>query len=218
MNTQWAVNTILRYHERVQTAPKRKRGNPPDVLKAFKFLRGGKFCELCGLTEYEKRIELHHKDGNWRNYLIPNLGFYCSDCHLDDHNGNWSNTPNQMEGVMSQVVTKFTWEGQPSTTLFSKVEEYVNQGYSVEEACRELSKDSEILFGRYFKPDSLSGTYWRRRRIMQNRHTDGAVIPTPKSTVAAAKVTGMVMHRNEAIEFWRDMKRWGITVVNSNDR
>lgn len=212
MNTQRAVNTIQRYHERVQTALKRKRGNPPDVLKALTFLRGGRFCEVCGVTEYEKRIELHHKDGNWKNYQINNLGFYCSDCHLNDHNGNWSNVPNQTEVVMSQVVTKYRWEGPTTTILFNKIKEYTDQGYCVREACREISKDSVSLFNQQFTWQALANTYYRRLRILTGQSNDRTT--APKVTSNKNMTTGVVMNRNDAIEFWRDMKRWGITVTN----
>jgi hypothetical protein len=186
---------------------KRKRGNPPDVLKALTFLRGGRFCEVCGVTEYQKRIELHHKDGNWRNYQVNNLGFYCSDCHLDDHNGCWSNLPNQKGENMPDVVKKFSWDGQPTVTLFAKVQEYVNQGYCIEEACREISKDSEVIFGRYFKADSLSSTYHRRRRI--NSEQDSTVVNnTPVRT------TGLTASMSEMIKVVRLMERYGITITN----
>lgn len=40
-------------------------------------------CERCGETE--KRIEVHHKDGNPYNNDINNLEVLCTQCHNDEH-------------------------------------------------------------------------------------------------------------------------------------
>lgn len=39
-------------------------------------------CELCGST---KNIDVHHKDGNYRNNSIENLIVVCRSCHMKLH-------------------------------------------------------------------------------------------------------------------------------------
>ena len=207
--TQKAVDTILRYHQRIQTAERRKRGNPPDVLEAVEYLRGGKVCEICDATKYEKRIELHHRDGNWKNYTLENLGFYCSDCHLDDHNGCWSIKPSGKEMYMQNVVTKMSWSGQIGDILITKVDGMTTEGYSIEEACRELSKDSVTLFGRQLTGDSLSSTYHRVRRIMRERSGD-----LPAKTFTQKHTGGRIMSFDDLCEIAKLKRQYNITLTN----
>lgn len=84
MTVESALGILARYHHKVNqpTYVKRKRGNPPPVLDAVTFLRGSSACVLCGHTG---RTELHHIDGNWRNYTLDNLHYHCKVCHLTHH-------------------------------------------------------------------------------------------------------------------------------------
>ena len=84
MTVESALGILARYHHTVNQATyvKRKRGNPRQVLDAVTFLRGSSACVLCGHTG---RTELHHTDGNWRNYTLDNLRYHCKACHLMHH-------------------------------------------------------------------------------------------------------------------------------------
>lgn len=72
---------IKRYKDKVKTVSKRKRGNPPDVIKAMEILAGGKQCVMCG----DMNTHLHHANGNWRDYSPSNLIFVCKQHHLQLH-------------------------------------------------------------------------------------------------------------------------------------
>jgi hypothetical protein len=199
MTPQRAVAVIQRYHQRVQYAEKRKRGNPINVIRAFTLLRGGKFCERCNCTEYEQNIALHHRDGNWKNYNVSNLEFLCSTCHLNDHNGCWSNKP-QEKHTMSRQDTN--WVNSPNgTTLYNKVNEMTKTGFSVERACRELSKDSEVLFGKEFRSDTLVGAYYRLRKSFKKN---------PQTTTKTSQSQMTVQELLEVLQF---AKQNNITIV-----
>lgn len=166
MNESRAIHILQRYHERVRTALKRKRGNPPDVIEAVTFLRGGRVCEVCSMSESDttKRIELHHKDGNWRNYTAQNLGFYCTDCHLTAHRGHWANTPTQITKYMSTNTTRrFQWKDAAAATLSTTVNEYVKDGASKRKAYIEISKKSIDIFGQPISPQALKEAYRKHK-------------------------------------------------------
>jgi hypothetical protein len=46
-------------------------------------------CTICG--DAEKRIEVHHINGNFKNNQLKNLGIVCSFCHFAIHD-NGRNT------------------------------------------------------------------------------------------------------------------------------
>ena len=43
-----------------------------------------KTCALCGS---EFNIDVHHKDGNWKNNNPDNLEALCRSCHIKEHRG-----------------------------------------------------------------------------------------------------------------------------------
>lgn len=77
------LSVLEKYHERCQTKPKRRGGNPSNVIHAVVCLKSmfesGKFCEECGISN--RRIELHHIDYDWKNYSPENLMFVCKAHH-----------------------------------------------------------------------------------------------------------------------------------------
>jgi len=42
-------------------------------------------CELCGITEKEKRLLVHHIDCDRKNNILDNLMFLCDLCHVRLH-------------------------------------------------------------------------------------------------------------------------------------
>ena len=40
-------------------------------------------CEKCGSTT--KRLDVHHKDGDWKNNQLDNLQVLCRSCHNKEH-------------------------------------------------------------------------------------------------------------------------------------
>lgn len=54
------------------------------TAKKIVMLNGGiNYCIKCGAT---KSLDVHHKDGNWRNNNLENLVVLCRSCHMKDHN------------------------------------------------------------------------------------------------------------------------------------
>src|SRR2546425_11096317 len=45
-----------------------------------------KQCENCNSTE---RLQIHHKDENWKNNLPSNLKTLCPSCHMKLHWSQW---------------------------------------------------------------------------------------------------------------------------------
>ena len=47
-----------------------------------------KKCERCGLTDRDKKLNVHHIDRNRKNNVITNLEVLCTMCHAYEHK-NW---------------------------------------------------------------------------------------------------------------------------------
>lgn len=112
---------------------------------------------------------------------------------------------------MSNVMKKFNWEGQPTTTLIAKVREYASAGHNIESACREISKDSEHLFTRFFDAEALSSTYHRRLKLTSQKNAGGQNT-TPIKNVTT-RSTGVTMSMDEMVKMVRLMNEFGITIT-----
>jgi hypothetical protein len=45
-------------------------------------LHKGSTCERCGfVAEHPRQLDVHHRDGNWRNNDLANLQTLCANCH-----------------------------------------------------------------------------------------------------------------------------------------
>lgn len=49
---------------------------------AYKVLKLEKRCQICGA---ENNIDVHHKDGNYKNNSLDNLMILCRKCHIKIH-------------------------------------------------------------------------------------------------------------------------------------
>ncbi len=79
------------YHLREENSPSWK-GAENKIIARRIAKRNGKDlsqCQIC--SEKEKRIEIHHIDGNRRNNNYKNLSVVCSYCHFAIHD-NGKNT------------------------------------------------------------------------------------------------------------------------------
>jgi len=192
------LNRYLRrlevYHNRVNHPDygKRKRGNPPDVLDAVAKLYGSKACIKCLRID---NTHLHHLNGNWKDYNISNLAFYCKLCHLNAHHGSWKNKPQHKDTHMS---TRTNWSGPAAATLVSMVTAHPSG--KVLPACKDIAKQSNTLFGRRLSVSALENAFYSIRR------RNGGTVPT------SASVTTNSMTAAEAIEFYRFVKKLGITI------
>lgn len=98
------------------------------------------------------------------------------------------------------MATKFNWKGEHGTTLIAKIKEYKVTEKSIEGAARKLSSESKRLFGQYFKPTALSGTYH-------------AVNARRKDTDRPVFSTGRFVTMDELIEMTRFVRKYGITIT-----
>ena len=205
----WAVNTIEKYNVKVKKYIKRTRGNPPDVLEAYALIRGGRFCEICNVHDtpksFRSTIHLHHKDGNWKNYKLQNLIFVCSKCHIESHEGCWSTKPCYEEKQMSKQ-NKMAWSGAYGNTLLSKVQEYTRNGSSKRQAFRQISSESDTLFGRRMSVKGISTAYYGVTRRRKNKGFDF-------SSESVFPMYGLTMTSQDAYEFYKFARDCGITII-----
>lgn len=85
------------------------------------------------------------------------------------------------------MTKTMNWTGAAGDTLLLKVEQYVKQGVSKEQAFRELEADSKALFGRHIPAERIGGTYHRIRRQR------GGVIPRTTSQTVTFRIAGCVV-------------------------
>lgn len=210
---------IERYRRKVIPVIKRKRGNPQNLRYAVAWIKGWEpeqiICECCGST---KRVQLHHRNGIWKDYYVHNLVFVCAVCHLDQHNGCWSNRSHLQEEDIMSVTNRTEWNGhQGSDTetrrykLIHRVEESVKDGTTITEACRALSEQSEVLFGNTITTEALVSAYYATRASKSVDNTKTPKTPTNKTPTVPANVRGMDMQA-----FMREALRDGysITVIS----
>jgi plasmid maintenance system antidote protein VapI len=169
--------------------------------------KSGMICEVCSKTE---EIQLHHVDGQWWNYQLENLQFLCRTCHLAAHGGCWKNLKN---GVVSM-----TWNSAKLEIMRERATAICQSefGLSIEQAvlekkmsavCRVLADESETLFGRSSKWNSLYDVL--KKHILSA--TERSTQPNDDNTVTVAPktVTKMLNRRSVSIE---DAIRIGRTI------
>jgi len=98
---------LLQETLRVQDKPYRTRGNPSWVLKMVALVKPKRCCK-CKCTH---DVELHHEDGNWKNYRLYNLNWYCKQHHQEADNRILHLKEKHMKPRIkwtSAMVTKYT--------------------------------------------------------------------------------------------------------------
>lgn len=189
----WSVkechSIVARYNKKVKLYPKRKRGNPPDVLKAMKIIRNMQnktWCECCGKVG---PVQLHHLNG-WRDYRTDKLIFLCRQCHLNYH---------REERMANR--NRYRWTDAEISKLRNMVDtimkkENLTKGKTFEMVAKRMN----------IKPNWVQKIYYGA--IHENSSQSKAKMNNTKNI----NIANSVMTRDEAISFWHDMKRWGITV------
>ncbi len=193
-----ALTVIAKYNRHVNRPNygPRKRGNPQPVIEAVSFLLNGKHCARCGGLD---KPQLHHINGEWRDYQIANLQFYCHSCHLDDHHGNWQIKPN---GVHSRMNKRMVWNDTNATKLSKLITEHPSN--TITAACVDISENSMEHFGQKFTATSLSKAYYSLKR-------QGKVANTGRS-VTTSVPSNRTLTFEQAFEFYDFVKRAGITI------
>lgn len=194
-----ALTIIAKYNAHVNhpNYGPRKRGNPLPVIAAVAYIRGGKYCAKCGSLDTP---QLHHVNGEWRDYYIGNLQFYCYSCHLNDHQGNWQIKPN---GETNFMNTRINWNDVNGQTLMALITEHASG--QITTACKDISVSSERYFGKNVTPKALEKAYHSLRRKF------GKAAPTK-----VQPINRVTMQRSmtpaEAYEFYDFIKRAGIDI------
>ena len=174
---------IERYRRKVIPAVKRPRGNPQNVREAMAWILGLDFaritCECCGSTT---KVQLHHRNGVWKDYYVHNLVFICAVCHQAEHNGCWQNiTHLQEEEDIMAVINRTDWngyQGNDTDTRREKLRRLVKKaGGSVTEACRNLSAQSKEHFGHAISPQTLESAFYFKRA---EEVVDGEPVKAPR--------------------------------------
>jgi len=213
---------IERYRRKVIPAIKRARGNPQNLRYAVAWIKGWEpeqiICECCGST---KRVQLHHRNGIWKDYYVHNLVFVCAVCHLDQHNGCWSNRNHLQEEDIMAVINRTNWNhvenGESMRVKFIRLvaDEMKLNGGIVSAACRKLSEDSQKLFGNTSSANGLESIWYATKARKASASVDNKKKtpkpPTDKTPTVLASVRGMDMQA-----FMREALRDGynITIIS----
>ena len=73
--------------------------SPRSYMKKWLIEKNGNCCHICGWAKQHPiseniPIEMHHKDGNWKNNIPDNLIILCPNCHSLTHNFRFYNKGN----------------------------------------------------------------------------------------------------------------------------
>ena len=106
---------------------------------------------------------------------------------------------------MANVVKKLSWTGTNGDTLLQKVQELQSTGYTIESACRKISKESVTLFGMPLTGEQLSCNFHRIRRVRRDADSTLRSAPIPQS--------GLTVTLSELRVMAQLMSRYAITII-----
>jgi hypothetical protein len=143
---------LLQETLRVQDKPYRTRGNPSWVLKMVALVKPKRCCK-CKCTH---DVELHHEDGNWKNYRLYNLNWYCKQHHQEADNL-------LQENIMTKKMkntrnVKWTPASGNITRLQQEIHQRKEQGWTTAQIFQDISDNSEMIFGKH-----LAATHLQKR-------------------------------------------------------
>ena len=123
----------------------RTRGNPGNILKLMAQVKR-KCCRTCGDTEH---VELHHENGDWRNYSLDNLNWYCVKHH--QHLDNIL----QEKHIMKNIVKRgnIRWNAETIQTLSDSITRRIvgNPNQKMSAVYADIAKNSLQIFGKKLK-------------------------------------------------------------------
>lgn len=137
---------LLQETLRMQDKPYRTRGNPGWVLRIVAKEKVKRCC-ICGC---DHDVELHHEDGNWRNYQLDNLNWYCTQHHQQADNYILHNKENTMTKTMKGINMKWTVQNQE--LLRQEIQKGRALGMKSSAIFQDISKNSETIFGQQTTP------------------------------------------------------------------
>jgi len=112
-NTGWkhlsdiSVSDVVAVTELYNHRTARRYGKGSRKIKAlFDGLKKGGACDICGA---KTSLEIHHKDGDWKNNNTENLSIRCRECHAKTHKN--VTMSNLSFGYEFDKVTEITYIG-----------------------------------------------------------------------------------------------------------
>ena len=78
------IKDLIRIRKEKQQQMKAARGYS-DKHYRKRIITGNDQCSICGYSEHQESLVVHHKDGNRRNGLPENLVILCANCHAYLH-------------------------------------------------------------------------------------------------------------------------------------
>jgi hypothetical protein len=136
---------MVRLHEeteRMHQKSHRTRGNSGYILRLVSEVKR-KCCKDCGNA---RQVELHHEDGNWRNYSLDNLNWYCPEHH--QHRDNILQEKHNMKNTVKR--TYIAWNTRNKTLLRDNIDHrrISDPRSSMTAVYADIAKNSQKIFGK----------------------------------------------------------------------
>jgi len=168
---------LLQETLRLQDKPYRTRGNPGWVLKLVAQVKP-KCCKICNATH---DVELHHEDGDWKNYRLYNLNWYCKQHHQEADN----HILHIKEKTMSWGIN-MKWTVDTQELFKQHIQEYQALGYKSAKIFSEISNNSETIFGKKLTALNLQKTAYKFKLMRGNAPSQNT--PTPSSVITLTEI------------------------------
>lgn len=120
----------------------RTRGNSGYILRLVAEVKR-KCCTTCGDA---RQVELHHEDGNWRNYSLDNLNWYCPEHH--QHLDNILQETHIMKNTAKR--TNIAWNTRNIMLLRDNItnRRISDPRASISSVYADIAKNSQKIFGK----------------------------------------------------------------------
>lgn len=138
---------LLQETLRVQDKPYRTRGNPSWVLRMVAKVKVKRCCICPVIPGDHQAVELHHEDGNWKNYRLHNLNWYCKQHHQQADNYILHIKENTMTKTMKGG--NMSWSIPTQTRFWNEIQVYRNLGLKSTQIFQEISNNSETIFQKH---------------------------------------------------------------------
>lgn len=183
---------MMRLHEetkRMHQKSYRTRGNSGYILRLVSEVKR-KCCKDCGNT---RQVELHHEDGNWRNYSLDNLNWYCQKHH--QHHDNMLQEKHIMKNTVKR--TYLSWNTRNTTLLRDNIMQRrdANPSASISSVYADIAKNSLKIFGKKLTARHVQKRAYSLGVAPKIRGGNTQNFSTPRSSDASG-VTLMFQGRN----------------------
>ena len=144
MSHEQAVTRLQQETYRMSQKRYRTRGNSGDILKVMAQVKR-KCCRTCGDTRH---VELHHEDGDWRNYSLDNLNWYCQKHH--QQRDNILQEKYIMKNIVKRGRGNIRWTAEMIQKLDNSITRRVNGNgnQKMSQVYADIAKNSLGIFGK----------------------------------------------------------------------